>query len=62
MPDYSVIGDPLETHGMIVWRPLADDDTRVRLVIQRGRAGDPPRAAADLHDIFREHAETYSAA
>jgi DNA-binding transcriptional LysR family regulator len=56
LPDYSVLGDPLEQHGVITWRPLADDDTGVQLVIQRTRAGSPPVAARDLHQIFVERA------
>jgi DNA-binding transcriptional LysR family regulator len=56
LPDYSVLGDPLEQHGVITWRPLADDDTRVQLVIQRTRVGSPPVAARDLHRIFVERA------
>jgi len=57
LPDYSVIGDPLETRGVITWRPLADDRTRVQLVIQRPRAGSPPRAVRDLHRIFLQCAQ-----
>jgi len=56
LPDFSVIGDPLETRGVITWRRLADDRTPVRLVIQRPRAGSPPRAVRDLHRIFVQHA------
>jgi DNA-binding transcriptional LysR family regulator len=56
LPDYSVLGDPLEQHGVITWRPLADDDTGVQLVIQRTRVGSPPVAARDLHRIFVERA------
>jgi DNA-binding transcriptional LysR family regulator len=56
LPDFSVIGDPLELHGVITWRPLADDDTGVQLVIQRTRVGSPPVAARDLHRIFVERA------
>jgi len=62
LPDYSVIGDPLEQHGVITWRPLADDHTGVQLVIQRTRSGSPPLAARDLHRIFVERARDYSAA
>lgn len=32
LPDYSVVGDPLERAGMIVARPIADDDTTVTMV------------------------------
>ncbi len=52
LPDFSVIGDPLERRGVITWRPLADDDTAVRLVVQRVRSGSPPRAARDLYRIL----------
>jgi DNA-binding transcriptional LysR family regulator len=60
LPDYSVVGDPLEQHGVITWRPLADDHTGVQLVIQRTRSGSPPVAARDLHRIFVERAQAYS--
>jgi DNA-binding transcriptional LysR family regulator len=58
LPDFSVIGDPLEKRGVITWRPLADDQTRVLLVIQRPRSGSPPRAVRDLHRIFVQRART----
>jgi DNA-binding transcriptional LysR family regulator len=45
LPDFSVIGDPLEQSGMITWRPIADDDTQVQLVVQRARSGSPPPAS-----------------
>ena len=61
LPDFSVIGDPLEQHGVITWRALADDDTGVQLVIQRTRSGSAPVAARDLHRIFVERAQAYSA-
>ena len=61
LPDFSVIGDPLEQHGVITWRPLADDHTGVDLVIQRARSGSPPLAARDLHNIFVERARDYTA-
>jgi DNA-binding transcriptional LysR family regulator len=56
LPDFSVIGDPLETRGVITWRPLAEDRTRVQLVIQRPRSGSPPRAVRELHRIFTQRA------
>jgi hypothetical protein len=62
LPDFSVIGDPLEQHGVITWRPLADDHTGVDLVIQRARSGSPPLAARDLHGIFVARARAYTAA
>jgi DNA-binding transcriptional LysR family regulator len=62
LPDFSVIGDPLETRGVITWRPLADDTTTVKLVIQRLRSGSPPRAARDLHCMFVQRARDFPAA
>ncbi|MFB1049011.1 LysR family transcriptional regulator [Streptomyces chrestomyceticus] len=62
LPDYSVLGDPLERSGAIACRPLADDATEVRMVIQRRRAGSVPRAARDLHAIFVRRAGERSAA
>jgi DNA-binding transcriptional LysR family regulator len=62
LPDFSIIGDPLETRGVITWRPLADDDTTVHLVIQRLRSGSQPRAAKDLHRMFVQRARSYRAA
>ena len=56
LPDFSVAGDPLETRGVITWRPLADDQAGVQLVLHRPRAGSPPRAVRDLHRILIHHA------
>lgn len=54
LPDYSIVGDPLETSGAITHRPIAGDDTAVFLVIQRRRSASPTRAARDLHRLFLE--------
>jgi DNA-binding transcriptional LysR family regulator len=59
LPDFSVAGDPLERRGVITWRPLADDSTRVRLVLLRALSGSPTRAAGDLHQIFVNLARAY---
>jgi DNA-binding transcriptional LysR family regulator len=61
LPSYSVIGDPLEQRGAITARKIADDDTGVRLVVQRRRAGTPTRGTRDLHKLFTEEAVTYAA-
>lgn len=61
LPDFSVIGDPLEKRGIITWRPLAEDTTTVQLVIQRLRSASPPDAARDLHRIFVERARDFRA-
>jgi DNA-binding transcriptional LysR family regulator len=59
LPDFSVVGDPLEQRGIITWRPIADDDTRVELVIQRLRSLRATRAVMDLHQIFVERARDF---
>jgi DNA-binding transcriptional LysR family regulator len=58
LPDFSLIGDPLERAGQITWRPLRDDDTEVWLVIRRTRSGSHPRSARTLHSMFLERART----
>lgn len=62
LPDFSVIGDPLERCGVITHRPLADDDSDVLLLMQRRRSGSTSPAARELHEIFVEHAEAYERA
>ncbi|HTD08421.1 MAG TPA: LysR family transcriptional regulator [Solirubrobacteraceae bacterium] len=62
LPSYSVFGDPLEQRGAITARPLADDHTGVRLVVQRRRSGTPTRATRDLHKLFTDEAVAYTAA
>jgi DNA-binding transcriptional LysR family regulator len=37
LPDYSVVGDPLERAGLITTRPIAGDRTVVRLSLQQRR-------------------------
>jgi DNA-binding transcriptional LysR family regulator len=62
LPSYSVFGDPLEQRGAITARKLADDDTGVRLVVQRRRSSSPSRATRDLHKLFTLEALAYAAA
>ncbi|MFF7051261.1 LysR family transcriptional regulator [Streptomyces griseorubiginosus] len=52
LPDFSVVGDPLERQGTITHRPIEGDSTRVLLMLQRRRAESVPRAAHDLHEVF----------
>jgi DNA-binding transcriptional LysR family regulator len=61
LPDFSVIGDPLEQRGIITWRPLAGDDTEVALVIQRLKPVRATRAVRDLYQIFVERARVHPA-
>jgi DNA-binding transcriptional LysR family regulator len=62
LPSYSVFGDPLEQRGAITARKLADDETGVRLVVQRRRSSPPSRATRDLYKLFTSEALAYSAA
>lgn len=57
LPDYSVLGDPLERSGEIAFRPLAEDATAVLLVLQRRRSTAAPNAISDLHDLFVAEAQ-----
>jgi DNA-binding transcriptional LysR family regulator len=52
LPDYSVLGDPLERSGEITHRPLEEDGTGVLLVLQRRRSAPAHNAISDLHDLF----------
>jgi DNA-binding transcriptional LysR family regulator len=57
LPEYSVIGDPLEHAGEITYRPIADDATDVLLVLQSRRSAPADNAISDLHDLFVTEAE-----
>jgi DNA-binding transcriptional LysR family regulator len=57
LPDYSVVGDPLERSGEITSRPLADNGTGVLLVLQRRRSTPAHNAISDLHDLFVAEAQ-----
>jgi DNA-binding transcriptional LysR family regulator len=61
LPDFSVVGDPLERRGAITMRPLAGDATDVLLVLQRRHSGSVPRAVRDLHELFVRNAQAYGA-
>jgi DNA-binding transcriptional LysR family regulator len=61
LPSYSVFGDPLEQRGAITARKLADDDTGVRLVLQRRRSSSPSRATRELYKLFASEALAYAA-
>ncbi|WP_405539912.1 LysR family transcriptional regulator [Streptomyces sp. NBC_00075] len=53
LPDFSVIGDPLERSGILTYRPITEDDTtQVLLTLQRRRAESVPLAARDLYEVF----------
>jgi DNA-binding transcriptional LysR family regulator len=56
LPEFSVLGDPLEEHGVITARPLEGSQPDVILVIQRSRSGTATRPARELHRSFVERA------
>ncbi|MFZ3599201.1 LysR family transcriptional regulator [Streptomyces sp. BH104] len=60
LPDFSVVGDPLERSGRIVCRPLTDDSARVLLMLQRRRTESVSRAAGELHETFVRRARELS--
>jgi DNA-binding transcriptional LysR family regulator len=60
LPSYSVVGDPLEERGAITYRGIEDEDTGVRLVIQRRLGLSPARATRDLHELFVTQAKLYA--
>jgi DNA-binding transcriptional LysR family regulator len=54
LPDFSVVGDPLERAELITWRPLEGAQADLTLGIVRRGSGRPTRAALDLFDILVE--------
>ncbi len=59
LPDYSVVGDPLERAGVITHRPLAGDRTAVTLVLRQRRQRHPPAAVRDLEAALVSRARGY---
>jgi len=57
LPDYSVIGDPLERSGSITYRPIRGGDVDVLLVIQRRASGSMTRSVRELRERFIAKAE-----
>lgn len=60
LPDYSVIGDPIEQSGAIVMREL-DDETEVAMMLQRRPVKSTSGAAHDLHAMFLARARNVAA-
>lgn len=56
LPDYSVLGDPLERAGLIVARPLAGDPVGVTMVALYRRRPTVPAAVRDLLTLLQERA------
>jgi len=60
LPDFSVVGDPLERRGAITYRPIAGDTARVLLNAAAPPAESVPQAAGDLHEAFVRRARELS--
>jgi DNA-binding transcriptional LysR family regulator len=54
LPDYSVVGDPMERAGLITTRPIAGDHTEVRLVLRHRTLDRAPAQVRDLRSILVE--------
>lgn len=61
LPDYSVVGDPLERSGLITTRPIAGDRTPVTLVLQQRQAEHVPAAVRELRTALVSHARSAAA-
>jgi len=61
LPDYSVVGDPLERSGLITTRPIAGDSTPVTLVLQHRKADHVPAAVRELYAALVAHARVAAA-
>lgn len=54
LPDYSVVGDPMERAGLITSRPIAGDHTEVRLVLRHRALDQAPAQVRDLRAVLLE--------
>ena len=54
LPDYSVVGDPMERAGLITSRPIAGDHTQVRLVLRHRALDNAPAQVRDLRSALVE--------
>lgn len=59
LPDFSVVGDPLERAGSITVRPVSDADLEVTLLLLRRRDPHQPAQVAALADTLGRRARTW---
>jgi DNA-binding transcriptional LysR family regulator len=59
LPDFSVLGDPMERAGLITARPLAGDRTAVTLVLLHRQTHHVPQAVRDLQALLVAHARAH---
>jgi DNA-binding transcriptional LysR family regulator len=62
LPDYSVHGDPLHRAGLLDTRPIAGDDTVVRLVLRERRTDQVPLPVRELQATLVSRARAYAGA
>jgi DNA-binding transcriptional LysR family regulator len=62
LPDYSVIGDPMERAGIITYRPIAGDRTAVTLVVRQRPSGHVPAPVRTLQATLVAHARAHGQA
>jgi DNA-binding transcriptional LysR family regulator len=60
LPDYSVIGDPIERAGIIVARPIAGDQTVITLVVRQRKSVTTPLQVRELHASLVSCAREYA--
>ena len=56
LPDYSVIGDPMERAGLITARPIRDDETTIRMFVLWRHQDRVPESVRRLVAALREQA------
>lgn len=56
LPDFSVVGDPLEQAGVITHRPIVDSRAPVTLVLCMPRSRHAPKPVRDLRSALLTHA------
>jgi DNA-binding transcriptional LysR family regulator len=59
LPDFSVVGDPMERAGLITHRPIAGDRTAVTLVLRQRRQQHVPAPVRDLQTAIVAHARAH---
>jgi DNA-binding transcriptional LysR family regulator len=59
LPDYSVVGHPMERAGIITHRPIAEDRTAVTLVVRQRRSGHVPEPVRTLLSTLVTHARAH---
>lgn len=57
LPDFSVVGDPLERRGLITFREIEGNGAQVNLVAQTSRPGPATKVVSDLRRRFVQKAD-----